>query len=109
MGLEGFRLEEIANALGGNPDWREIAFLEDFPVSCPDRKLGGWAEALSLKSCWSAPVVDARGQLLGLIVVFFRDLRQLTIQERNRLQVAAGMASIAIEHRYSPSRSGPLL
>src|SRR4029077_14319089 len=28
VGLEGFRLEEIASALGGNPDWREIAFVE---------------------------------------------------------------------------------
>jgi diguanylate cyclase (GGDEF)-like protein/PAS domain S-box-containing protein len=104
VGLEGFRLEEIARALGGDSDWREIAFLEDFPVSCQDQELGGWAEALSLKSCWSVPVVDARGQLLGVIVVFFRDLRQLTIQDRNRLQMAAGMASIAIEHRRLTDR-----
>ena len=103
MSLEGFRLEEIARALGGNPDWREIAFVEDLPKSSPDRKLGGWAEALSLKSCWSAPVVDARAQLLGMIVIF-RDPRQLTKKDRDRLQMAAGMASIAVEHRRLTDR-----
>jgi PAS domain S-box-containing protein len=97
-GLEGFRLEEIASTLAGNPhgqnpNGQEIALVEDFPASCPDRELGGWARALSLKSCWSAPVVDARGESLGVIVAFFRDPRQLTTQGRNRLQMAAGMAS----------------
>jgi diguanylate cyclase (GGDEF)-like protein/PAS domain S-box-containing protein len=108
-GLEGFRLEEIASALGGNPhgqnpNGQEIAVVEDFPATCPDRELGGWARALSLKSCWSAPVVDARGQSLGVIVAFFRDLRRLTTQGRIRLQMAAGMASIAIEHRRLTDR-----
>jgi diguanylate cyclase (GGDEF)-like protein len=104
VGLDGFRLEEISSALGGTSDWRKIAFVEDFPVSCPDRELGEWAGALNLKSCWSAPVVDARGQLLGVIVVFSRDLRQLTTQDRNRLEMGAGMASIAIEHRRLTDR-----
>jgi diguanylate cyclase (GGDEF)-like protein/PAS domain S-box-containing protein len=104
VGLEGFRLEEVASALGGNSDWRDIAFVEDFPVSCADRELGEWAGALGLKSCVSTPVADARGQLLGMIVAFFRDLRRLTIQDRNRLQMAAGMASIAIEHRRLTDR-----
>ncbi|MGA8504749.1 MAG: EAL domain-containing protein [Candidatus Sulfotelmatobacter sp.] len=104
VGLEGFRLEEVASALGGNSDWREITFVEDFPVSCPDRELGDWAGALGLKSCGSAPVVNARGRLLGVIVAFSRDLRRLTIQDRNRLQMAAGMASIAIEHRRLTDR-----
>jgi len=104
VGLDGFKLEEIASALGGNSDWRKIAFMEDFPVSCPDRELAEWAGALNLKSCWSAPVVDARGQLLGVIVVFSRDLRQLTTQDHNRLEMAAGMASIAIEHRRLTDR-----
>jgi GAF domain-containing protein len=104
VGLEGFRLEEIASALGRPADRQEIALIDDFPGHCPDRELSEWAKALSLKSCWSAPVVDARDRLLGVIAVFFRDLRPYTPRDRNRLQVAAGMASIAIEHRRLTDR-----
>jgi diguanylate cyclase (GGDEF)-like protein/PAS domain S-box-containing protein len=104
VGLEGFALEEIANALGRTAERQEIALIEDFPAHCPDRELSEWAKALSLKSCWSAPVVDARDRLLGVIAVFFRDLRPYTPQDRNRLQMAAGMASIAIEHRRLTDR-----
>jgi diguanylate cyclase (GGDEF)-like protein len=38
------------------------------------------------------------------MVVFFRDIRQPTPEDRNRLQVAAGMAAIAIEHRRLTDR-----
>jgi diguanylate cyclase (GGDEF)-like protein/PAS domain S-box-containing protein len=98
MRLESFRLDELGNALGAGPDCREMSFVENFCVACPHQELRKWAAALNLKSCWSAPVVDAGGQVAGLIVVFFRDVRQPTPQDRNRLQITAGMAAIAIEH-----------
>lgn len=104
VGLEGLRLEQIASALGGTTDRQEIALIEDFSVHCPDRELSEWAKALSLKSCWAASFLDARECLLGVIAVFFRDLRPFTPQDRNRLRVAAGMASIAIEHRRLTDR-----
>jgi diguanylate cyclase (GGDEF)-like protein len=104
LGLEGFRLEKISSALGGTPEWQEVAVIDDFPSRCPEPDLSAWAQALSLKSCWSAPVVDAREHLLGVIVVFFRDLRSYGTQDRNRLQMAADMASIAIEHRRLTDR-----
>ena len=104
VGLEGFKPEEIAIALGVGNDYREMAFVEDFPSSSPDRELSDWAVALNLKSCWSAPVMDAGGMLQGLIVVFFRNIRPATPQDRNRLNMARGMASIAIEHRRLTDR-----
>ncbi|HZR57202.1 MAG TPA: EAL domain-containing protein [Terriglobales bacterium] len=104
VGLEGFRPEDISNALGVGPGYQEMAFIEDFPSSSPDQELSEWAAALNLKSCWSAPVVDAGGTLLGLIVLFFRDIRPATPQDRNRLNMARGMASIAIEHRRLTDR-----
>src|SRR5581483_9917014 len=104
VGLEGFRPEDISNALGVGPGYQEMAFIEDFPCCSPDQELSEWAAALNLKSCWSAPVVDAGGTLLGLIVLFFRDIRPATPQDRNRLNMARGMASIAIEHRRLTDR-----
>jgi diguanylate cyclase (GGDEF)-like protein/PAS domain S-box-containing protein len=102
--LESFRLEEIALTLGVSSDYRDMTFVEDFPAKSPDRNLGEWAGALNLKSCWTAPVVDAGGLLLGLIVVFFRDVRPVAPLDRNRLNMARGMAAIAIEHRRLTDR-----
>jgi diguanylate cyclase (GGDEF)-like protein len=104
MGLEGFKLEEIGRALGMGAECSEMAFVEDSSVGCPHQELQAWTTALNLKSCWSAPVVDAGGLVAGLMVVFFRDVRQPTPEDRNRLQVAAGMAAIAIEHRRLTDR-----
>jgi len=103
-GLEGFRLEEIASALGLSPECREMAFIENFSNGCPDKGLREWAAALNLRSCWSAPVVDASGALIGLVVVFFRDHRTPSAQDRNRLEMARDMASIAVEHRRLTDR-----
>ena len=104
LGLEGFRLEQIAGALGAGPDFTEMIFAEDLAAICSDRELKEWAAAFDLRSCWLAPVVKPVGQLEGLIVVFFREERQASPQERNRLQVATGMAAIAIEHRRLTDR-----
>jgi diguanylate cyclase (GGDEF)-like protein/PAS domain S-box-containing protein len=104
VGLEGLRLEEIGRALGAGPDCREMAFVKDSSMGCPHQELKEWTVALNLKSCWSAPVVDAGDLVAGLIVVFFRDVRRPTPQDRNRLQMATDMAAIAIEHRRLTDR-----
>lgn len=103
-GVERFRLDEIALALGANHSYGDMAFVENFPVACPNKELSEWAAALNLKSCWTVPVMDAGDLLIGLIVTFFHDARQPLPQDRNRLQMAAGMASIAIEHRRLTDR-----
>lgn len=104
LGLEGRQLEEIAGAVGADPDQKEMVFVEDLSAVCPDRQVKEWAAAFNLKSCWFAPVVHADGEPLGLIIVFFHEIRRATPQEHGRLQVATGMAAIAIEHRRLTDR-----
>lgn len=104
VGLEGHKANDLAHALGLRSDDRDVAVVEDFPSTSPDEQLSEWARALNLKSCWSAPVLDVGGMLLGLIVLFFRDMRPLLPQDRNRLNMARDMASIAIEHRRLTDR-----
>jgi diguanylate cyclase (GGDEF)-like protein/PAS domain S-box-containing protein len=98
LGLEGLKLEEIAAAVGVCSEWREMAFLDNLPESCSSQDLRLWATALGLKSSWAAPILDANGMRLGLIIAFFSDIRRPLPQDRNRLKMATGMASIAIEH-----------
>ena len=98
LGLEGLKLDEIAAAFGVSSEWREMAFLDNLPESCSSQEFRVWATALDFKSSWAAPILDAGGLRLGLIVVFFSDIRQPLPQDRDRLKMATGMASIAIEH-----------
>src|SRR5258708_19517377 len=92
LGLEGFRLEQIAGALGAGPDFTEMIFAEDLAAICSDRELKEWAAAFDLRSCWLAPVVKPVGQLEGLIVVFFRDKRQASPPQPTRPQPPPGLA-----------------
>ncbi len=103
-GLEGFRLEDMVLGLRVRPTSQEMTFVENFPANCPDPRLAEWASALNLQSCWTANVADAEGILLGLIVVFLRDAKSPSAQHRSRLNMARGMASIAIEHRRLTDR-----
>ncbi|MGH9530044.1 MAG: bifunctional diguanylate cyclase/phosphodiesterase, partial [Terriglobales bacterium] len=98
VGLAGSRLENLAHAVSATGDCQEIVFIEDFPASCPDSALSKWASALKLMSFWSASAVDSEGILLALVVAFFPEVRRPTPQDRNRLQMAGRMATIAIEH-----------
>lgn len=98
LGLEGIKLDEIATTLGICSEWREMAFLDNLLENCSSQELRVWATALDLRSSWAAPILDASGMRLGLIVVFFSDIRQPLPQDRDRLKMATGMASIAIEH-----------
>jgi diguanylate cyclase (GGDEF)-like protein/PAS domain S-box-containing protein len=104
MGLEGFTLEEIASALEVDSKSWEMSFVDNLPSRSRDNSLREWAASLNLFSCWSAPVVDAGGLPLGVIVIFFREIKEPTPEDRSRLHVAAGMASIAIEHRRLTDR-----
>jgi diguanylate cyclase (GGDEF)-like protein/PAS domain S-box-containing protein len=102
--LEGFRLEDIAYALGSSANAREIVFIKDFVGGGPENGLREWARLLNLRSCWSAPVMDPAGVLVSLILVFFREDHQPHLQDRSRLEMARDMASIAIKHRRMTDR-----
>ncbi|MGH9566387.1 MAG: diguanylate cyclase domain-containing protein, partial [Candidatus Angelobacter sp.] len=102
--LEGFRLDEVAYALGSSSSGREIVFIKDFDHRTAEGGLREWARLLDLKSCWAAPVVDPAGVLVCLILVFFRDDRPMQIQDRARLEMERDMASIAVKHRRLTDR-----
>lgn len=101
---EGLRLEDISYSLGSSGNEREISFINDVASGAPDAVLREWARLLSLKSCWSAPVIDSTGTLVSLILVFFRENRQPHFQDRSRLEMARDMASIAIKHSQLTDR-----
>ena len=101
---EGLRLEDISYSLGSSSNEREISFIHDIAGNAPDAVLREWARLLSLKSCWSAPVIGPTGTLVSLILVFFHEHRQPHLQDRSRLEMARDMAGIAIQHSQLTDR-----
>lgn len=103
-GLEGFALQELASLLGVDPHATQVGTIEQFATRCSDKGLREWATSLKIKSCWTRTVTNAEGQLLGIIALFFTEDRQPKSPDRNRMEMASGMASIAIEHRRLTDR-----
>ncbi|MCK9509730.1 MAG: sensor domain-containing diguanylate cyclase [Pigmentiphaga sp.] len=61
--------------------------------------LDGAAREAGLRSCWTFPILDGSGTLLGLLSVFQRPLPRLSAADSNPLAEVASLAGIAIE-RY---------
>ena len=52
-----------------------------------------------LRGCWAAPVRSSDGDFLGMVVLYFRNPREPDEWGQRLLDLAAKLASLAIEHR----------
>jgi diguanylate cyclase (GGDEF)-like protein/PAS domain S-box-containing protein len=50
-----------------------------------------------LRACWSTPVLDAQGEVLGTFALYYRVPRRPTERELEVVEMAAGIASIVFE------------
>lgn len=57
-----------------------------------------------LRSCWSTPIVSHSDKILGTIAVYSRSAHDPTPLERQLVDIAARLASIAIERRQTEER-----
>lgn len=73
----------IVRDIGQDPRW------EDY------RELG---LAHGLRACWSTPVFDSEGELLGTFAMYYGEPRQPGPRERRLIELATHLAGIAIEH-----------
>ncbi len=62
------------------------------------------ASRYGLRSCWSTPIISAKGAMLGAFAVYDREFSQPTPADRELLERACRLAGIAIEkHRDQES------
>ncbi|MCV9938192.1 EAL domain-containing protein [Boseaceae bacterium BT-24-1] len=55
------------------------------------------ALALGLKACWSSPIFDAKGAVLGTFAFYFREPRNPTAREKEIVASCTSLCAIAIE------------
>ena len=51
-----------------------------------------------LRACWSTPIFDCRGEVLGTFAMYFREVRSPTPEELQLVGDATAAAALAIEH-----------
>ncbi len=62
------------------------------------------AQRFDLAACWSQPIVDATGDILGTLAIYFHEARQPTNIELQIIESAAHIAGIAIEQKQAEGR-----
>ena len=50
-----------------------------------------------LRACWSTPIFASTNRVLGTLAVYYREVRRPTLQELELVELAGGLAAIAIE------------
>ena len=56
-------------------------------------------EPFGLRACWSEPVIDSSGEVVGTLAIYFRTPRAPTESELELLHDTANLASIAVERQ----------
>jgi PAS domain S-box-containing protein len=87
---------------------RAIVIVSDIQRSPLWKDYRALAMAHGLTACWSTPVVDSQGALLGTFAMYYREAREPAAADLNVLRIAGSLTAIVIErhrdvHRLSES------
>ncbi|MEP0922006.1 PAS domain-containing protein [Leptolyngbya sp. ST-U4] len=55
----------------------------------------------NLKACWSTPILDSQGRVLGTFALYYRTPRQPDATEQRLITIASHLAGVAIERQRS--------
>jgi diguanylate cyclase (GGDEF)-like protein/PAS domain S-box-containing protein len=58
-----------------------------------------------LRACWSTPIVDAAGDVLGTFALYYASVRRPSDNELELVEVAAGIAAIVLERERALERA----
>jgi PAS domain S-box-containing protein len=98
--LEGTVIGEGVGSCGTAAARRSMVVVSDIQSSPLWRDYRDLAAAFGLAACWSAPVIDSRGELLGTFAMYYRERREPSVAELDVLRIAGPLAAIVIQrHR----------
>ena len=83
---------------------REMVFVEDVERSDLWASHAQIALSYGLRACWSAPIVDDAGMVLGTLALYFRERRAPTKADIEFIQGASSLASFVIQRHRDSAR-----
>jgi len=99
--IDGFEIGPEMGSCGTAAALGSTVIVDDIasdPLWSDYREL---AELHGLRACWSVPIKDSRGDVLGTFALYYREVRRPEPGELPLLERAAALASIALEHERS--------
>ncbi len=88
---------------------REMVVVEDVERSDLWTKYAPIALSYGLRACWSVPIVDDAGALLGTLALYYRERRAPSTRETDLIQFASSLAAFVMQrHRddFAPPMRG---
>ena len=76
---------------------REMVVVEDVEQSDLWTKYAPIALSYGLRACWSVPIVDDAGALLGTLALYYRERRAPSTPETDLIQFASSLAAFVIQ------------
>ena len=97
--IEGLEIGPLVGSCGTACYTRERVIVENIHTDPRWDGLRDLAVKYGLGACWSEPVLDADGQVLGTFAMYYRQPRAPTEAELRTIETAAHLVGIAIEHQ----------
>jgi len=101
--MQGIGVGPRRGACGTAAYFRELTICDDLAT---DERWRGFHDIVAregLAACWSTPLIDTAGNLLGTFATYYRDKRQPTDEEIKLMRRAASLVVLAITHQQEVS------
>lgn len=95
--VEGLRLGPGVGSCGTAAFWNVPVIVEDIFSDVLWRDLRDAARLAGVAACWSHPVTDARGRVLGAMAIYSTEPASPTQHQMDGLEIAAKMVGLAVE------------
>jgi PAS domain S-box-containing protein len=83
---------------------RETVIVSDIARSPLWRDYTDLAQAHGLAACWSAPLIDSSGELLGTSAMYYAEPRSPTAAEEDLIRVVGSLAAMVIQRHRDTER-----
>jgi PAS domain S-box-containing protein len=104
MAIDGVVFGEGVGSCGTAAARRAIVVVADIQRSPLWRDYRDLARAHGLAACWSAPVIDGQGDLLGTFAMYYDEPNEPTATDLDVLRIAGPLAAIVIQRHRDAHR-----
>jgi len=94
--IDGSPIGPMAGSCGTAAFTREPVYVEDIATDPRWAAYKDLALPHGLRACWSTPIFDAEGRVLGTFAMYYRRVALPTADHRRLIDIATQLASIAI-------------
>ena len=101
--IDGLAIGPNVGSCGTAAFRREAVIVEDIATDPLWHDFRALARAHGLRACWSTPIFDAIGRVLGTFAIYYRQAGRPPPQHLRMIEIATQTAAIAIRHEQDES------